>query len=987
MSNNSRSLFQIDHVATTEHRFENEIQSLPFNFLKKEVSTCQPRQSPPFRVGGRGSKQLSKAIEKSNAYSHIDDQSLVIFTGNKKLSPCFAKIKSTNDPSSVVIEPMHPYPGVNGFLQPWNGHISIVDNSSVLPVKMKSVQLGPAGKGYCPIDSLRLRSIIASIEKIYGKSSHLNLGNIKGIQTDSPLDNSWDVISLESSDFDDSSVESSLFPMLIAHEETVLNNAISTNVNANVNVDVNVNTTQMPSPQVLPSHVRQQHAIQSIYGKRRRMSGSLSYEEQIHREDNGNGNGNDSNSQLCTSSSVSPVTVISTHSAQKLSIHSHSHRLLPCEGESVGEVRTGHTTSVSSTTITNQTRSIAQTSTDQNNIKSVFDSDCDSTVEFGESRQLQLQQHQQQSPVRPRSNNSYTVGVRSTTPQLSRHSTPLRTDDTASASPLSKTCNGLEGVGYRHRQWSVTNPNSIFTDNLHRKEKRKNSISSSGDMSTTCTDDNDLQYHCEANVVTSGSQSQTQLQTHGVTSSTVTMDLDGDMTSTVSHISMSSSIHYEMEDQTYGTESESASVAMATTTAIIPIPISDEHSSVNFTLCTHEVNNTSTTNTSASISTTTQINHQMICNNDNDNDKDNSVCDSEWIPSDIMSVTKMSAFDKFVSDSMSGSASIPVSMSGSGDTMVARCHLIMEISPPPPSPLVVAEAVESSFPTDAPIDVIDIDTSQAQSVSLPLPLPLSLLTSLSILSSPLSMSMRGNNGTVEESDQNKNKNDTNSRMNVIKSNSHHMNVTDNDKLENEIISAAAAVATITTYDISSDHFQYEYSSMCNNPLSKKALPIETMTNTIDVDVEAADLDLDKEQSETSPLQEAELQHSNNITFNNINCSITNMTSCTTILDDNNEDNNTVMMSMVTEEEDANTTPIATITSTSADTDIDTTTDTGIYNGIDISTNIDTSTDAVATGSVNIMYISPLIEGSMGYNMSSSNSSSMESIEDISEQQN
>jgi hypothetical protein len=82
-------------------------------FLKtrRTVPSATP---PPFRMGGRGSKQLSKAIEKSSIEkekasggSSTLEPTWGFCFGNH---PCFAKIVSSppSSPASVIIQPMFP---------------------------------------------------------------------------------------------------------------------------------------------------------------------------------------------------------------------------------------------------------------------------------------------------------------------------------------------------------------------------------------------------------------------------------------------------------------------------------------------------------------------------------------------------------------------------------------------------------------------------------------------------------------------------------------------------------------------------------------------------------------------------------------------------------------------------------------------------------------------------------------------------------------
>lgn len=116
---------------------EHNLNASRISKTSNETTPYQSRHSPPFRLGGRGSKQLSKALEKSNIDGNIDDRNCVIFTGNASLAPCFAKVLRTNDHNTVVIESMHPNLNDPGLFQPC--HIYIVENREVLPVQVLTI--------------------------------------------------------------------------------------------------------------------------------------------------------------------------------------------------------------------------------------------------------------------------------------------------------------------------------------------------------------------------------------------------------------------------------------------------------------------------------------------------------------------------------------------------------------------------------------------------------------------------------------------------------------------------------------------------------------------------------------------------------------------------------------------------------------------------------------------------------------------------------
>jgi hypothetical protein len=103
--------------------------------------------TPPFRVGGRGSKQLSKAIEKSSIErgqagdAHSEPQ--WAFCLGKH--PCFAKIVSVNNPSqsskSVIIQPMFNVQQDAHLFTLWEGHLWMAKIDKIYPVKVIEILL------------------------------------------------------------------------------------------------------------------------------------------------------------------------------------------------------------------------------------------------------------------------------------------------------------------------------------------------------------------------------------------------------------------------------------------------------------------------------------------------------------------------------------------------------------------------------------------------------------------------------------------------------------------------------------------------------------------------------------------------------------------------------------------------------------------------------------------------------------------------------
>ena len=99
----------------------------------------QHKHSPPFRTGGRGSKQLSKAIEYSSvekdAQSGISSDMWVLHAGDPIY---FAKVVSatTQDASSVLVQKMQPSHIDPALLVPWDGHLVVAKIESLQPIQV-----------------------------------------------------------------------------------------------------------------------------------------------------------------------------------------------------------------------------------------------------------------------------------------------------------------------------------------------------------------------------------------------------------------------------------------------------------------------------------------------------------------------------------------------------------------------------------------------------------------------------------------------------------------------------------------------------------------------------------------------------------------------------------------------------------------------------------------------------------------------------------
>lgn len=97
-------------------------------------------QKVPFRISGRGSKQLSKAMEQTIERGHYSNEiSWVFSTGNH---PCFAKVVSMTT-GGVMIQPMSPIDGDSDIYQPWEGHLWMEKRENIFPVEVVSYSLMP----------------------------------------------------------------------------------------------------------------------------------------------------------------------------------------------------------------------------------------------------------------------------------------------------------------------------------------------------------------------------------------------------------------------------------------------------------------------------------------------------------------------------------------------------------------------------------------------------------------------------------------------------------------------------------------------------------------------------------------------------------------------------------------------------------------------------------------------------------------------------
>ena len=89
----------------------------------------------PFRVCGRGSKQLSKAVEKSNEEKGLTNQEIlwVYCSGSY---PCYAKVISTSISDNVIIQPLFPVENDLTLYTLSPGHLWMAKKDKIHPIKV-----------------------------------------------------------------------------------------------------------------------------------------------------------------------------------------------------------------------------------------------------------------------------------------------------------------------------------------------------------------------------------------------------------------------------------------------------------------------------------------------------------------------------------------------------------------------------------------------------------------------------------------------------------------------------------------------------------------------------------------------------------------------------------------------------------------------------------------------------------------------------------
>lgn len=167
----------------------------------------------PFSLGGRGSRQLSKALEEcrknSRDHSPASDDVWVLCTNNPI---CVAKYiaPSQDSTSTILIQPMKSSSYDSGLLIPCDGQLILAKRENI-----QSIQMIQEPGGWRITDTPRIRRLIQMLS-VRGINFNIpiKLGNGQQLIHGNDKEN-WDMVSLESSDFDEGSVESCLFQHLV----------------------------------------------------------------------------------------------------------------------------------------------------------------------------------------------------------------------------------------------------------------------------------------------------------------------------------------------------------------------------------------------------------------------------------------------------------------------------------------------------------------------------------------------------------------------------------------------------------------------------------------------------------------------------------------------------------------------------------------------------------------------------------------------------
>jgi hypothetical protein len=113
---------------------------IPMGLVKNATkSVFQNRSSPPppFRPGGRGSKQLVAIEYSKEKSSPMNEEQTWVFCSGKP--PYYAKVISGPSEASenVMLQPLHQSPHDKCLLLPWDGHLWLAKREKLKVVKVR----------------------------------------------------------------------------------------------------------------------------------------------------------------------------------------------------------------------------------------------------------------------------------------------------------------------------------------------------------------------------------------------------------------------------------------------------------------------------------------------------------------------------------------------------------------------------------------------------------------------------------------------------------------------------------------------------------------------------------------------------------------------------------------------------------------------------------------------------------------------------------
>ena len=120
--------------------------SINANQSTQVLSSASPSAlASPFRIGGRGSKQLSKAVQQTRQQLDIEDCGVFCFASP---TPCFAKVVSSDlhergegNGNTVLIQPMRESPHNSALYIPCDGHLLLSKVEFLHAVKVILLEL------------------------------------------------------------------------------------------------------------------------------------------------------------------------------------------------------------------------------------------------------------------------------------------------------------------------------------------------------------------------------------------------------------------------------------------------------------------------------------------------------------------------------------------------------------------------------------------------------------------------------------------------------------------------------------------------------------------------------------------------------------------------------------------------------------------------------------------------------------------------------